>query len=98
MFRVLALVRFGRDQAVWSVADQIGPAGFLQGLQSQGVVLGFGILEQGPLQAFLCQIRDMDRLECFRIETGVIHGRGYGSGCGVEILDLLRNHAIGFDV
>ena len=92
------MVWFGWDQAVWSVADQVGPAGFLQGLQSQGVVFGLGILEQGPLQTFLCQIRDMDRLECFRIESGVIHGRGDGSGGGIEILDLFWDHTIGFDI
>lgn len=92
------MVWFGWDQAVWSVADQVGPAGFLQGLQSQGVVFGLGILEQGPLQTFLRQIRYMDRLERLRIESGVIHGRGDGSGGGIEILDLFWDHTIGFDI
>lgn len=92
------MIGFGRDQTVWSIADQISPPGFLQGLQSQWVVFGLGILEQGPLQAFFRQIRNMDGFERLGIETGVIHGRRNSTRCGVEILNLFRNDTIGFDV
>lgn len=62
------------------------------------MVFGLGVLEQSPLQAFFSQIRHMDGIERFWVETGVIHGGGNGSWCWIEILDLLRYHPVGFDV
>ena len=82
------------DQAFWAVSDQIGAAGFFQGLFDQSVQFRIPVLDQGPLHGLFMRIfRDIYVLHGPRIHAGIIHTGGKGGRRGIEILDLLRHIA-----
>ena len=81
----------GGNKAAGVGTYQILSAGLLQSLPNQLIVFRTVVLQKRPLQLlFTLLLHDVHRLSCQRIEPRIVHACGYRSGCGIEILHLIR--------
>ena len=80
------LRRLGGDEGVAAGADEIGAAGFLQGLADLEVFLRLEELQQRPLQLAVAEmLRHVYRLLRERIDPSVVHAGGHVAAAANEV-------------